>query len=228
MINLFLLIYLLIPSLLFPEKANATEEDVIGLVMQYRAKQAKGANWLAPCTCPRANRFDPHSKSCYWEDAGALDCGGIAYYMCTGKNGNINNIAKKYESDQPNIMDGISQRVPDHHKPYTVYALLTRSILGGFSFQHYFTYLDDGRHISKTGFGPIRIFESFGDMVRKDGFPTGMNKKDGEKTKSVEEVYTADRKACGHNDITFTEDEFTIFRSSLNEEDKLFFQSRIR
>ena len=100
-----------------------------------------------------------------------MDCGDIAHFMCTGKNGNIKNIADGHKDKVVIIIDGISEIAPKHHKPYTVYELLSWGI-GGWAGIHYFSHLNEGRYISNTGGKPSRIFSSFADEVKGDGFPS--------------------------------------------------------
>ena len=54
---------------------------------------------------------------------------------------------------------------------------------------HFFTHIENGKYISVNGFGPIRIFESFQEMLKQDGFPKGFAIKD---YKNRENVHEAD------------------------------------
>jgi hypothetical protein len=210
------------------------KKKVIALVLEDRATRVRHHQWLAECQCPAQDKWvRPHEPGCYQNDKGGWDCGGLAHFMCTGRNGNIIKIAERHKNDTINVMEGIHERTSKHHEPYTVYELLAWG-LNGWSETHYFTYLNDGRYISNTGGGPSRVFSSFAEEVRKDGFPShGFPKKTDPKIRWAEfsedprDAYIADRIACGPDDIEFTSDEFARFKDSLNEEEVQYFQSKI-
>ena len=188
--------------------------------------------WQAECRCPERTKGSKfHQKGCYKRDHGARDCGGLAHFMCTGANGNINQIAEGHKDSKITIMEGVKNQVPPHHKPYTIYALLAEGY-SGFNFVHYFTYLDHGEYISRTGGYPVSIFESFGDMVKKDGFPAGMPTKESakrsDKTDDIAEAYIADRIVCGPDDMVFTKQELETLRSKLSRTEIEYFESKIK
>jgi hypothetical protein len=68
-------------------------------------------------------------------------------------------------------------------------------------------------------------------MVRIDGFPgnEAMPTKDHRfSTHDLEKAYMADRVACSHDDITFTQKEFVFFGTQLTDEEARFFKSHIK
>lgn len=211
--------------------SETTENSVIKLVIEHRAKIAEEQRFLRQCECPRKGRFfEKHGEACFRSlGSSAQDCGGLAYFLCTGKNGSIEEIANRNRAKKTiTKMEGIHSDKSSHHKPYTIYELMTEFIPGEFSFQHYFTFLDGTRYISKNDGDAVRIFSSFGDMLIRDGFAgRQMLTKNREATIDLREVYFADREVCDRNDFTFTQEEFAIFENSLTDEEKQFFKSRL-
>ncbi|NGX48008.1 MAG: hypothetical protein K1000chlam3_01394 [Chlamydiae bacterium] len=113
-----------------------------------------------------------------------LDCEGLAHYLMAGKIGRFdekNEVNKIYQVD-----------LKKGHRPYTVYEICqprapwVREELGFWGAVHYFVHLEDGKYISKNGFGPIRFFDSFEDMLQKDAFPFGFITEDYTDTNDIE------------------------------------------
>jgi hypothetical protein len=69
----------------------------------------------------------------------------------------------------------------NQHKPYHGYALYDLALVEApgekWSFTHFFvyigTYQDKHLYLSKNGFGPVRLFYSFEEMLKADAFPHG-------------------------------------------------------
>lgn len=114
-----------------------------------------------------------------------FDCEGLAHYLMKGKIGPFEAI-ETLEIDQVDLKKG--------HRPYTCYKIWqprapwARQEMGFWGGVHYFTHLENGEYISKNGCGPIRFFDSFEEMLRKDAFPFGFTTEDYQETKNIEQA----------------------------------------
>jgi hypothetical protein len=212
--------------------SHEIKNKVIKIVLDRRANIAKKGKWMAECLCVS----EEHEKECYLNvNNPGTDCEGLGYFMCTGKNGNLEEIAKRHENAKITEFNGVKgedAKKPKHHEPYTVYALMVPGIANPdeLILMHYFTHLEGSKYISKTGNHPVRFFGSFADMIKTDGFRNDevMRTKDRSFTYDLEKASMADRVACSHDDITFTQKEFDLFSERLTDEEARFFKSRIR
>lgn len=97
-----------------------------------------------------------------------LDCEGFTHYLQTGA------LGKFEEAGTPNIREVGFEAT---HEPYACYKIWSprprwdRAENGLWRFQHYFVALSYGECVSNSGSGPIRIFDSFKEMLVKDAFP---------------------------------------------------------
>lgn len=126
----------------------------------------------------------PHPWPESFPDA-ELDCEGFAHYLMTGNIGNFEEIQK------PTIN---KINLKNTHKPYTCYEIWqpnapwARANMGFWGPVHFFTHLEKGKYISKNGCGPIRIFSSFEEMLKKDAFPFGFVTEDYQTTNEIEQA----------------------------------------
>lgn len=222
---------------MFSVNSNAFTEtirnNVIRLVLEERARLADENEFLKQCDCPKkpgSKYSKEHREICYRSQAGSTDCSGLAYFMCTGKNGSIEQIANRNRLLKPIAeIDSINIEKPAslHHQPYSIYELLVENY-NGWGFHHYFTYLDNGRYVSKNAGYAASIFESFADMLKEDAFMGQQMPKKGQgHTANLKEVHVADRIVCDQDDIRFTNEELSKFENRLNEEELRFFKSRL-
>lgn len=102
------------------------------------------------------------------------DCEGLASYI---KSGVIACLALPREDSVYPINN--KNFVENSHEKYAGYAIYEKSQLAGsetkWQFQHFYIFLGnfDGKSyfLSKNGFGPVRLFKSFEEMLAEDGFP---------------------------------------------------------
>lgn len=114
-----------------------------------------------------------------------FDCEGLAHYLMTGKIGTFEEI----ETPSINKVD-----LKKEHKPYTCYKIWqpnapwAREEMGFWGGVHYFTHLEKGKYISKNGCGPIRFFDSFEEMLKKDACPLGFITEDYKDANGIEQA----------------------------------------
>lgn len=114
-----------------------------------------------------------------------LDCEGLAHYLMKGEVG-------KFEKTEVSTISKVG--LEKEHRPYTCYKIWqpaapwVREEMGFWGPVHFFMHLENGEYISKNGLGPIRIFNSFEEMLRKDGFPSGFVTEDYKITNAIDEA----------------------------------------
>lgn len=122
-----------------------------------------------------------------FDTEGVFDCQGLANYLMTGKIGRIEKDTK--HATVTRVF------VSTVHEPYTCYKLWepkapwVREERGFWGFVHYFTHLQNGNYISKNGCGEVRLFSSFEEMLRKDGFPCGFSTEDNKTTYDINQAW---------------------------------------
>lgn len=156
------------PEIPFPEQelvVNGT--TILQLRLLFETRYNQPHPW--PKTFPKAS----------------LDCEGLAHYLMTGKVG-------RFKETEAPIISKVN--LETKHKPYTCYEIWkphapwVREEMGFWSPVHFFMYLEDGEYISTNGCGPVRIFDSFEEMLKKEAFPFGFVTEDYKTTKDAEQA----------------------------------------
>jgi hypothetical protein len=125
-------------------------------------------------------------------------CEQFAYYLLTGKIGQLQNPEKHIPSIKELELGKLKEI---QHKPYTVYAIyaprtpaMTKAMGQYWAFQHYYMHLENNLYVSTNGLGPITVFKSYEKMLKKDAFPKCIgtlgrfSTKDGEPTNDIDQA----------------------------------------
>lgn len=124
----------------------------------------------------------------------SFDCEGLAHYIKTGSIGCL------VDPPAPNIYQ-VDVNLA-RHVAFSGYKMWYRRLDGSWGMQHYFVYLGNNEYLSKNGAGMVSIFNSFKEMVMKDGFPGRLVDINGLTTNNIAEVVIGESVAFTRVDYT--------------------------